>query len=251
MREIETIWIHSIEDFLQEMVPQIGFQRTPIYRGQGVSDWKILPTLFREEVAKTEFKSWAELESALLIRMKQKGRGELGYEPITELEWMSVAQHYGLPTRLSTWTENALVALFFATDPNHARDDGAVWRIIPGDGSLAISQDYELLPEAPRIYLPQKLTPAMLNQRICYLSHPIPPENAAPECFEDHFELGRDNLHLAKLLIPAAEKEFIRRRLTTMGIDSRTLFPGMQGLCQQIREEIYSHTDSYEWVFPG
>lgn len=250
MREIENVLVESVEEFLQEMVPQLGFQRTPIYRGHASVNWSILPTLFREEVAKTEFSNWTELEGALLLRIKQRARGELGYEPMSELEWMSVAQNYGLPTRLSTWTENALVALYFATNP-YCDDDGAVWRILPQDAELTISQDYEQIPEQVRIYMPQKMTPAMLNQKTCYLSHPLPLEDAAPETFEEHFELGEDRMHVAKIVIPASEKEFIRRRLAMMGFDSRTLFPGMHGLCRQIKDEIYSHTDSYEWVFPG
>lgn len=251
MREIETVSIGSVEDYLQEMVPQLGFQRTPIYRGQNTEKWKILPTLFREEVAKTESRSWSELEGSLLIRMKQRARGELNYEPMSELEWMSIAQHYGLPTRLSTWTENALVALYFATEPGREDEDGVVWRILPGDSSLVIAQDYEQVPEQPRIYFPQKTTPSMLNQKTCYLCHPLPAEDAAAETFEEYFELGDERMHLAKLVVTASEKAFIRRRLATMGIEARTLFPGMAGLCEQIKEEIYSFTDSYEWVFPG
>lgn len=250
MREIETIWVESIEQFLQEMVPQLGFQRVPIYRGQASEEWKILPALLREEVGRTEFKSWAELEGSLLVRLKQRARGELGYEPMSELEWMSVGERYGLPTRFSAWTENALVALHFATE-SHPDEDGVVWRILPGDANVVISQDYEQVPESARIYVPQKSTPAMLNQKTCYLSHPLPDENAAPESFEEHFELGDDSLHLARIVIPAAEKDFVRRRLAVMGIDQRLLYPGMAGLCGQIRDEIYHHTDSYEWVFPG
>ncbi|MEM6279097.1 MAG: FRG domain-containing protein [Verrucomicrobiota bacterium] len=250
MREIENIFVESLDAFLNEMVPRLGFQRNPIYRGQASDQWKLLPSLFREEVTKTEFKNWSELEGALLLSLKQKARGELGYEPMTELEWMSMGEHYGLPTRFSTWSENALVALFFATAP-HCDDDGVVWRILPGDTDLAISQDYEQIPERPRVYTPQKMTPSMLNQKTCYLSHPLPAEGAKPRCFEDCFESGTDRLHLARIVIPATEKEYIRRRLVTMGIDHRTLFPGMAGLCGQIREEIYSHTDSFEWVFPG
>ena len=142
MREIETIEIAGMEEFLQEMVPQLGFQRNPVYRGQSSGEWKILPPLFREEVARTEFKSWAELEAAFLIGLKQRGRGELANEPATELEWMAIGSHHGLPTRFSSWSENALVALFFATDPSRSEEDGVVWRLMPGDTSLMISQDY-------------------------------------------------------------------------------------------------------------
>ncbi len=250
MREIETVSVGSVEDFLQEMIPQLGFQRTPIYRGQNSEKDSILPTLFREEVTKTEFKTWNELESSLLIRIKQRARGELGYEPMSELEWLSIAQHHGLPTRLSSWTENALVALFFATESGNEDEDGIVWRILPGDAKLVIAQDYEQVPEQPRIYFPQKTTPAMLNQKTCYLCHPLPAEDAVPETFEEYYELGDERMHLAKLVVTGSEKAFIRRRLATMGIEARTLFPGMEGLCEQIREEIYSFTDSYEWVFP-
>ncbi|MEX2580823.1 MAG: FRG domain-containing protein [Verrucomicrobiales bacterium] len=243
------------------MVPRLGFQRTPVYRGQAANGWSILPTLFRERLDRTEFSSWTDLEAALLIQLKQRARGEIGYDPTTELEWMSVGQNYGLPTRFSTWTENALVALYFATEPSEANVDGVaadgvavdgvVWRIMPGDANLVISQDYEQVPEKPQVYLPQNTTTAMLNQKTCYLCHPLPSENADPESFEDHYELGDDNICLTRIVIPAGEKEFIRRRLATMGIDRRMLFPGLHGLCRQIKEETYFHTDAYEWVFPG
>lgn len=250
MREIDTIEIGGLEDFLQEMVPQLGFQRIPVYRGQASREWKLFPLLFREEVAKTEFRSWSELESAFLIGLKQRGLGELGYEPSTELEWLAQGAHHGLPTRFSSWTENALVALFFATDPSRADEDGVVWRLMPGDSNLVISQDYEQIPERARLYRPQRPNAAMLHQKTCFLSHPLPQEDASAESFEDVFELGNERISLVRLVIPAAEKSFLRRRLATMGIDHRALFPGMGGLCRDIREELYSHTDSYEWVFP-
>jgi hypothetical protein len=250
MKKIETITISGIEDFIQEMVPTLGFQRIPVYRGHANVDWKILPSLFREEVASTEFKSWAELEAAFMISLKQRGSGEIGFKPDSELEWMSVGQHAGLPTRFSAWSENALAALYFATEETAANEDGAVWRILPGEASFTISHDYEQVPEEARLYRPQNTTPAMLNQKTCYLSHPLPQEDASAESFEELFELGSERLSLAKLIIPAEEKSHLRRRLATMGVDSRTLFPGMTGLCQQIRSEIFSHTDSYEWVFP-
>jgi len=250
MREIEIVEIGSIERLFEEMVPQLGFLRNPVYRGQGLADWKLLPPLFREEVARTEFKSWSELEAAFLLSLKHRGRGEIGHEPLTELEWMAMGAHHGLPTRFSSWTENALVALFFATDPAHPNEDGAVWRIMPGDTSFTISQDYEQIPDQPRLYRPQRPTQAMLNQRVCFLSHPLPKEDASPETFEEVFELGTERLVLSKLIVPAGEKAYLRRRLAMMGVDHRLIHPGLGGLCGDLRSEIYCHTDSYEWIFP-
>jgi hypothetical protein len=250
IREIEIVSVGSIETLLEEMVPRLGFQRSPVYRGQASADWKLLPPLYREEVAKTDQKSWAELEAAFLFSLKQGARGELAHDPVTELEWMALGAHHGLPTRFSSWSENALVALFYATDPAFPNVDGVVWRIMPGEASFTISHDFEQIPEQPRLYRPARPDLTMRNQRVCFLSHPLPKEDAAPETFEEVYELGSDRLVLSKLVIPADWKGYLRRRLADMGVDHRLLNPGLGSICRDLREQIYCHTDSYEWIFP-
>lgn len=250
MREIETVVVGSIESLLEEMVPKLGFQRIPIYRGQARASWSLVPALFREEVARSEFKSWPELEAAFLATWKQRLGSLFPHAPETELEAMALGAQNGLPTRFTAWSDNALVALFFATDPAHADEDGVVWRIMPGEATFTISQDYEQIPDQPRLFRPKRTDEAMRNQRVSYLSHPLPKEDASPETFEEVFELGSDRIVLSKLIIPAEWKSYLRRRLAMMGIDHQSMFPGAKGLCQDIRDEIYSHTDSYEWIFP-
>lgn len=250
MREIENVVVGSIEALLEEMVPPLGFQRAPVYRGQASAAWSLLPSLYREEVAKTEHKSWAEVEACSLLAFKRQAGGDLDREPGTELEWMALGAHHGLPTRLTAWTDNALVALFFATASAPAGEDGAVWRLMPGEAALTIAHDYEQIPDSVRLYRPQRPDAAMRNQRVGFLAHPLPIEDAAPETLEEIYELGGDRFVLSKLIVPAEWKAYLRRRLVTMGVDHRALFPGLAGLCHDLREELYSQTDAYEWVFP-
>ena len=56
--------------------------------------------------------------------------------------WLFLAQHYGVPTRLLDWTENPLVAAYFAV-LDHPDDDGCIWalRISGLNGAFGVSAD--------------------------------------------------------------------------------------------------------------
>ena len=59
-------------------------------------------------------------------------RPQLKHEYTSAFEWLSMAQHYSAPSRVLDWSENILVALYFAVMDNTNNCDSAVWAINAG-----------------------------------------------------------------------------------------------------------------------
>src|SRR6266849_6354250 len=87
-----------------------------LYRGQ-TDSWPLLPSLFRPcpNSDLTHERAYG-CEQDVLILFKQEGRLFLPSTPDDEWNWLSIAQHFGLPTRLSDWSSSPLIGLFFAVE---------------------------------------------------------------------------------------------------------------------------------------
>lgn len=98
-----------------------------IFRGQR-KDYSLLPNICR----KGEPASLLVNERALLTEFKKKARRCLQIVPKNDWEWLVVAQHHGLYTRLLDWTYDPYAALWFALErayENNSRPE--VWAMNP------------------------------------------------------------------------------------------------------------------------
>lgn len=248
MRKYEETTVQSVEELVIEVPPLRGTLQSNYYRGHARGDWELRPALFRVNLEKTASRTWLELAHSRGLRFKQLAPSELRQQLQSELEWIATACHHEAPTHFSAWSEAALVAAYFATEETPDKANGALWRLMPGCDELTIFQDYEQVPDAPRLYHPHYQTAEMAAQRVCFLSHPFPEGDMPPVSFENYYQASEEAMNLTKIIIPHSAKNSIRRQLAALGVDARSLFPGLRGIGRQISHEIYSHTDSYDWI---
>lgn len=132
--------------------------RNRVFRGVEDESYDLIPKIgrcgTRKKLDGTDLVYSPDAEGKCIARFKREARPHLMLEPRSELEWLCIAQHHGLPTRLLDWSASPLVAAFFAVKPTGIvrgeRKDPAIYALPPRP---SLSQTWNCRP------LPKRLLP--------------------------------------------------------------------------------------------
>ena len=171
--------------------------------------------------------------------------------------WLSLAKHHGLPTRLLDWTYSPYVSMHFATENfREFDDDGAIW-------CVDYQKTNEMLPPPLREILNSEnaniFTTEMLNRVATtldaydslggdFVAFFEPPSLDArivnqfalfslPSSARISLEelLKQRQSTYRRIIIPAGLKWEVRDKLDQANITERVLFPGLDGLSQWLK----------------
>ena len=226
----KTLEITSVAEF--HAAVESTWSETPIFRGENRSHYPLRPKYGRHQVINP--KNDASREKGMLAEFKRRATPMLEHAPENEWEWLAVAQHHGLATRLLDWTENVLVAAYFATLTNDPIDDCVIYVLNSSDllgvdmgvDPFAISQNF--------LYRPRQTARRFVAQQGVFVAvhEPLKP-----------FELSS----LRRWVVKREIANQLAVVITTYGISHATVFPDLDGLSKDIgenwlwaEEELYS-----------
>jgi len=154
----------------------------------------------------------------------------------------NLVQHHGYPTPLLDWTYSPYVAAFFAyrgisseraaaSDPN---DKVRIYAFNQELWKTNFNQLVQLLPAGPHVSIGEFL--AVENERM------IPQQATSLITNMDDIETyitsrqTNGNQYLNAIDLPVSDRDKVIQELDYMGITAGSLFPGLDGACEELKE---------------
>jgi hypothetical protein len=209
-------------------------QELVLFRGQR-RDKPLLP-----KIARINLK--ASLEATELRMLSEFKRQAIPFLDIffdNDWDWLALAQHHGMATRLLDWTANPLAALWFAVEkPPYKDKPGVVWIFPPPERDIINAERLPGRRQGPfegkrtSVFQPNHITRRIVAQSGWFTVHKYLAEQRKFIPLEKNKSYKE---HLTKLEIPAGIFSKLRWNLDRFGVNQASMFPDLEGVSNYIQ----------------
>lgn len=240
------ITIESVDNLIEEIRKLRSiYGKQPIwYRGQEDREWHLEPSIHRGELLSKE--NYVTNDFYIYVnQIESNAPAKENYAA-----WMSLMQHYGLPTRILDWSSSPLIACYFALEKNRENsNDSCIWVLIPrkvniqeGFGEFVYPIDAYTVQQ---MLLPAFKSSAILEDKFVdkiIACHSVKKDlrmYSQQSSFTVHNSKRKledicDDETLFKLVIPCDCKEKMYESVNILGISTSFIYPDMEHVSKDI-----------------
>jgi hypothetical protein len=154
---------------------------------------------------------------------------------------LSVAQHHGYPTPLLDWTESPYIAAYFALRGSVSTDDERcriyalnIDELQRDSGAKQGALEHPFLSLYPVHAATRDHNRALPQQSVFVLSNVV-----EIEVFIAQVEEMTRKQYLTKIDLARTDAGVALAELRLMGITEASLFPGLDGICKELRDRFF------------
>jgi hypothetical protein len=262
---MKTIEISDPEELIKTLN---SYPNNYMYRGQSDSIWTMRSTLDR--ILGSKYSVELEKFESMSINMFQNKfhlYDKTNKKPDTKLEWLSIMQHYGVPTRLLDFSTSPYVALYFALEES-SKNEKKMMSIYAVDYRSLMKKTLEYLKNIDKKFSTEYedvnsnqdkifeetidryaydilwvTEPQIANLRLDRQSGCFLFSGTAKKSYEELFEsdLYKD-IDIQKINIKNGIWENLFTLLLRMNINSKTIYGDLEGLSRSIKMLIKAYS---------
>lgn len=205
-----------------------GCDENTLWRGQSDETKCLLPKIAKlntkKDVLTVEKKIFNDFKNRCVSHVADNG--------FSDIDYLALGQHWGLPTRLLDWSLNPLVALWFAVSKSiEQKDWGIVWSLSYLENDIYDPQKHSIFDTRTRIHFPRAIDNRIISQSAAFT---IQAYSKSKHAF---IPLDYNRIYKTKLTafcIPKNSFSTIRFELDQLGVNASFIYPDLYGVCKNL-----------------